>query len=82
MLVNRSFDPADPLRQTSPFDWHQFEPQAPVSLFVDLLKALGIFKANAPRFGRRDEAEVANEEDPVLVDRFCLDTLQFTRKKP
>jgi hypothetical protein len=48
---------------------------------VDFLKTQRILKADSPRFGRRDEAKVANEEDSVLVDRFFLDAIQFAGKK-
>jgi hypothetical protein len=41
----------------------------------------GLFKADSPRFGRRDEAKIANEEDAVWVDGFFLEALQFAGKK-
>jgi len=48
---------------------------------VNFLKTQRILKADSPRFGRRDEAKIANEEDPVLEDFFFLDALQFPGKK-
>ena len=72
------FDEADPFHQTSWLDGDQFEAEVSVSLFVNLFKTHGFLKADAPRFGRRDEAKMANEEDPVLVDCLLLDTLQLT----
>jgi hypothetical protein len=41
----------------------------------------GLFKADPPRFGRRDESEVLYEKDTLLIDRFRFDTLQFVRKR-
>ena len=60
---------------------NQFEAEIPVSLFVNFLKTHRFLKADSPRFGRRDEAKIANEEDPVLVDCFFFDALQFAGKK-
>ena len=57
------------------------KPKLPVSLFVNFLKTHRFLKADSPRFGRRDEAKIANEEDPVLVDCFFFDALQFAGKK-
>jgi hypothetical protein len=48
---------------------------------VNFLKTHRFLKADSPRFGRRDEAKIANEEDPVLVDGFFLNALQFAGKK-
>ena len=47
---------------------------------MDFLKAHCFLKADASRFGRRDEAKMANEEDKVLINSFFFDTLQFTGK--
>jgi len=46
------------------------EAEIPVSLFVNLVKAHRVLKADSPRFRRRDEAKVAYEEDSFLVDCF------------
>jgi len=48
---------------------------------VSFLKTHRVCEADSPRFGRRDEAKIANEEDSVLIDSFFLDALQFTGKK-
>jgi hypothetical protein len=48
---------------------------------VNFLKTHRLLKADSPRFGRRDEAKIANEEDSVWVDGFFLDALQFAGKK-
>ena len=77
-LPNCCFDDADPFRQRSRLDWEQFEAEGPVSFFVYFLKTECVFEADSPRFGGGDEAEVANEEDAVLIDRFFLDAIEFT----
>src|SRR5712691_11776046 len=38
-------------------------------------------KADPPRFGRRDEAEILYEEDTLLIDRLRFDSLQLARKR-
>src|ERR1700691_3961045 len=76
-LTDRRFDYADPFRQTCRLDWDQFEAEVPVGFFVDFLKTHRFLKGDSPRFGRRDEAEIADEEDPVLVDCFLFDAFQF-----
>ena len=43
---------------------------------MNFLKAHRFFKADSPRFSRRDEAKIANEEDSVLVDCFFFDALK------
>jgi len=48
---------------------------------VNFFEAHRFFKGNAPRFGRRDEAEIADEEDPALVNPLLFDALQFALKK-
>jgi len=80
-LTNCPFDYADPLHQTSWPDRDQLEAEIPVRLFVNFLKPHGLLKADSPRFGRRDEAKIANEEDAVWVDGFFLEALQFAGKK-
>ncbi len=80
-LTNCRFDYADPFPQTSRLDRDQFEAEVAVSLFVNFLKAHRFLKADTPRFGRRYEAKIANEEDPVFVDCFFFDALQFAGKK-
>ena len=80
-LTNCRFDYADPFHQTSWLDRHQFEAEVPVSLFVNLLKTHRVLKADSPRFGRRHEAEITNEEDSVLVNSFLDDALQFADQR-
>lgn len=48
---------------------------------MNFFKAHRFLKADSPRFGRRDKAKIANEEDPVLVDCFFFDALQFAGQK-
>ncbi len=52
-----------------------------VNLFVKFLEAHRFLKGDLQRFGRRDEAKIANEEDSVLVDCFFFDALQFAGKE-
>ena len=80
-LTNCRFDYADPFHQTSWLDRDEVEAKVSVSLFVNFLKTYRVLKADSPRFGRRDEAKIANEEDSVLVDCFFFDALQFAGKK-
>jgi hypothetical protein len=49
---------------------------------VNLLETERLLEGDSPRFGRSDEAEVADEEDVVLVDRVVLDALQLGGKQP
>ena len=80
-LTNCRLDHADPFHQTSPLDGDQFEAEILVSLFVNFLKAHRVVKGDSARFGGRDKAEIANEEDSLLVDRLVFDTIQFSCKK-
>src|SRR5882724_10096238 len=75
------FDQANPFHHTSWLDRDQFEAEVPVSVFVNFFKTHRFLKADSPRLGRGDEAKIANEEDPALVDRFFFDALQFADKK-
>src|SRR5262249_22752996 len=59
--------------QSSGLNEEEFEAKIAISLFMDFLEAQRFFVADSPSLGRSDEAEVANEEDPILVDRFLSD---------
>ena len=48
---------------------------------MNFLKAHRFLKADSPRFSRRDEPEITNEEHSVLVDCFVFDSFQFAGKK-
>lgn len=48
---------------------------------MNSLETHRFLKADSPRFGRRDEAKIADEEDSLLVDGFFPDALQFAGKK-
>jgi len=79
-LTNRRFDDADPLRQASSLHRDQFEAEVPVRLFVSFLETQRVLKADAPRFGWRHKAQIANEENSILVNCFFLDALQLPGK--
>jgi hypothetical protein len=76
------------------FGWFLFNPRitanqsgTPMTPIMDdlmritLSKAHRFLKGDAPSFGRRDEARIANKEDLVLVDPFFPDALQFAGNK-
>src|SRR5260370_13857955 len=44
------------------------------------LEARGTLKTDPPGFSRCEEAKILYEEDTLLVDGLCFDTLQFARK--
>ncbi len=54
---------------------NRFEPKILVGLLVNFFETQCFFKADSPRFGRRDETEIANEEDAPLVDSLSLNAL-------
>ncbi len=45
------------------------------------LETPGLFKIDAPSFGRGDEAEILDEENALLINRFRFDALQFAGKR-
>src|SRR6202007_2949633 len=47
----------------------------------ELLETPRRFKIDAPSFGRGDEAEILDEENALLINRFRFDALQFARKR-
>ena len=48
---------------------------------MDLFETQPFVKADPPRFGRRYEAKVPNEENFLLKDLVRLDALELTRKQ-
>jgi len=48
---------------------------------VDLFETQRFVKADPPRFGRRYEAKVPNEENFLLKDLVRLDALELTRQQ-
>jgi hypothetical protein len=63
------------------FHFEELESEASVSLFVDCFEAQSLLEADASRFRRRDESQVADKEDPTFIDCLLLDSLQFAREK-
>src|SRR3954452_12982258 len=80
-LANGGLDYRDAFGDASPLDTHQFEPEAPVRLFVNLLEPDGVLEADATRVGGRHEPEIANQEDALFVHRVRLDALQLVHEK-
>lgn len=48
---------------------------------MNLLETPGLFKIDAPSFGRSDEAEILYEENALPINRFRFDALQFGGKR-
>jgi hypothetical protein len=80
-LTDGGLDAADPLRQAAWLQWDQLEAKVSVRLFVNLLELERLREADATRFGGGDEAKVADEKNPGLVNPFFLDPLQFAAQK-
>lgn len=50
-----------------------------VCVFVNFLETQRFFEGDSPRLRRSDEAQIANEEDALVVDGFFLDAVQLGR---
>jgi len=73
-------DHTDSFPHACRFDLDQIEAQALISVLVNLFRTNRVFKTDAPCRGRRDEAQIADEEDASLEDLFRPEALQFAGK--
>ena len=55
--------------------------EAAIGLFVHSFEPQGLLKADPPRSGRRDKADILHEEDTLLIDRLGFNPLQLARQR-
>jgi hypothetical protein len=68
------------MRQICRFHGNELKTEIAIRFFMDTFETEGLFKVDSPRFGRRNEAQIPDEEYGCLKDIFPPDPLQFLFK--
>jgi len=71
----------DPLDDQARLDVDNFEPEAAVSIFMDLFKLQALLEGEAPGCGGCDVSEIAYEEHPLFIHPLLCDAFQLAREK-